>query len=101
MSCSNTKKASILLVRKLYTLMQYLGPLPDSVCLSMTLSYYDDGMTNVAHHLMSVLCWDLDVRVIYCSIDLIDCKLDTYSSFESWNFCLTQGPRFHIILASD
>ncbi|XP_062394832.1 HORMA domain-containing protein 1 [Sardina pilchardus] len=42
MSCSNTKKASILLVRKLYTLMQYLGPLPDSVCLSMTLSYYDD-----------------------------------------------------------
>ncbi|XP_076135746.1 HORMA domain-containing protein 1 [Alosa pseudoharengus] len=42
MSCSNTKKASILLVRKLYTLMQYLGPLPESVCLSMTLSYYDD-----------------------------------------------------------
>ncbi|XP_031432159.1 HORMA domain-containing protein 1 isoform X2 [Clupea harengus] len=42
MSCNNTKKASILLVRKLYTLMQYLGPLPDSVCLSMTLTYYDD-----------------------------------------------------------
>ncbi|XP_063055368.1 HORMA domain-containing protein 1 [Engraulis encrasicolus] len=43
MSCSNNiKKASILLVRKLYTLMQHLGPLPDSVCLSMSLKYYDD-----------------------------------------------------------
>lgn len=43
MSCCNTKKASILLVRKLYTLMQNLGPLPDSVCLNMKLAYYDDG----------------------------------------------------------
>lgn len=43
MSCGNTKKASILLVRKLYTLMQNLGPLPDSVCLNMKLAYYDDG----------------------------------------------------------
>ncbi|KAL2084365.1 hypothetical protein ACEWY4_019883 [Coilia grayii] len=42
MPCSNIRKASILLVRKLYTLMQHLGPLPDSVCLSMALSYYDD-----------------------------------------------------------
>uniref|UniRef100_A0A3Q3VR98 HORMA domain-containing protein n=1 Tax=Mola mola TaxID=94237 RepID=A0A3Q3VR98_MOLML len=42
MSCGNTKKASILLVRKLYTLMQNLGPLPDSVCLNMKLVYYDD-----------------------------------------------------------
>ncbi|XP_071398023.1 HORMA domain-containing protein 1 [Centroberyx affinis] len=42
MTCSNTKKASILLVRKLYTLMQNLGPLPDNVCLNMKLSYYDD-----------------------------------------------------------
>ncbi|XP_042279804.1 HORMA domain-containing protein 1 isoform X2 [Thunnus maccoyii] len=42
MSCGNTKKASILLVRKLYTLMQNLGPLPDSVCLNMKLAYYDD-----------------------------------------------------------
>uniref|UniRef100_A0A8C7PM34 HORMA domain containing 1 n=1 Tax=Oncorhynchus mykiss TaxID=8022 RepID=A0A8C7PM34_ONCMY len=38
----NTKKSSILLVRKLYTLMQNLGPLPDNVCLNMKLSYYDD-----------------------------------------------------------
>ncbi|CAK6967802.1 HORMA domain-containing protein 1 [Scomber scombrus] len=42
MSCGNTKKASILLVRKLYTLMQNLGPLPDSVCLNMKLAYYDN-----------------------------------------------------------
>lgn len=45
MPCGNTKKASILLVRKLYTLMQNLGPLPDSVCLNMKLAYYDDGNT--------------------------------------------------------
>ncbi|KAM6967654.1 HORMA domain-containing protein 1 [Aplochiton taeniatus] len=42
MASSNTKKASILLVRKLYTLMQNLGPLPDNVCLNMKLSYYDN-----------------------------------------------------------
>ncbi|XP_056300300.1 HORMA domain-containing protein 1 isoform X2 [Pseudoliparis swirei] len=42
MSCGNTKKASILLVRKLYTLMQNLGPLPDNVCLNMKLSYYEN-----------------------------------------------------------
>ncbi|XP_034731029.1 HORMA domain-containing protein 1 isoform X1 [Etheostoma cragini] len=42
MLCGNTKKASILLVRKLYTLMQNLGPLPDNVCLNMKLAYYDN-----------------------------------------------------------
>ncbi|XP_059195488.1 HORMA domain-containing protein 1 isoform X2 [Centropristis striata] len=42
MSCGNTKKASILLVRKLYTLMQNLGPLPDNVYLNMKLAYYDN-----------------------------------------------------------
>ncbi|CAL8339399.1 HORMA domain-containing protein 1 isoform X1 [Gadus morhua] len=42
MVCGNTKKASILLVRKLYTLMQILGPLPDNVCLNMKLGYYDE-----------------------------------------------------------
>ncbi|XP_035601882.1 HORMA domain-containing protein 1 isoform X2 [Oncorhynchus keta] len=42
LACSSTKKSSILLVRKLYTLMQNLGPLPDNVCLNMKLSYYDD-----------------------------------------------------------
>ncbi|XP_054638641.1 HORMA domain-containing protein 1 isoform X2 [Dunckerocampus dactyliophorus] len=42
MLCGSTKKASILLVRKLYTLMQNLGPLPETVCLNMKLAYYDD-----------------------------------------------------------
>uniref|UniRef100_H3CKZ2 HORMA domain containing 1 n=1 Tax=Tetraodon nigroviridis TaxID=99883 RepID=H3CKZ2_TETNG len=42
MSCGNTRKASILLVRKLYTLMQNLGPLPDSVSLNMKLAYYQE-----------------------------------------------------------
>ncbi|XP_058503557.1 HORMA domain-containing protein 1 isoform X1 [Solea solea] len=41
-SCGDTKKASILLVRKLYTLMQNLGPLPDNIFLNMKLTYYDD-----------------------------------------------------------
>uniref|UniRef100_A0A3B4G4R3 HORMA domain containing 1 n=1 Tax=Pundamilia nyererei TaxID=303518 RepID=A0A3B4G4R3_9CICH len=42
MSCGNTRKAIILLVRKLYTVMQYLGPLPENVYLNMKLAYYDD-----------------------------------------------------------
>ncbi|XP_060937440.1 HORMA domain-containing protein 1 [Limanda limanda] len=42
MKCGDTKKASVLLVRKLYTLMQNLGPLPDNICLNMKLSYYED-----------------------------------------------------------
>ena len=48
MPCANTMKASVLLVRKLYTLMQNLGPLPDNMmCLNMKLSYYDDGTTHI------------------------------------------------------
>ncbi|XP_059532867.1 HORMA domain-containing protein 2 isoform X2 [Myotis daubentonii] len=35
------KKASILLLRKLYTLMQNLGPLPNDVVLTMKLHYYN------------------------------------------------------------
>ena len=54
MSCGNTKKASILLVRKLYTLMQNLGPLPDSVCLNMKLAYYDDGNTAQQHNIRQI-----------------------------------------------
>ncbi|XP_019719278.1 HORMA domain-containing protein 1 isoform X2 [Hippocampus comes] len=38
----STKKASILLVRKLYILMQNLGPLPNKIFLNMTLTYYDE-----------------------------------------------------------
>ncbi|XP_028985669.1 HORMA domain-containing protein 1 [Betta splendens] len=41
-SFGNTKKASILLLRKLYSLMQNLGPLPDTVCLNMKLAFYED-----------------------------------------------------------
>uniref|UniRef100_W5MMH1 HORMA domain-containing protein n=1 Tax=Lepisosteus oculatus TaxID=7918 RepID=W5MMH1_LEPOC len=43
LSCSgNTKAASILLIRRLYVLMQHLGPLPSDVCLNMKLYYYDE-----------------------------------------------------------
>ncbi|KAM8921474.1 HORMA domain-containing protein 1 [Pelodytes ibericus] len=41
-ACSDVKKASILLIRKLYVLMQNLGPLPNDVCLTMKLFYYDE-----------------------------------------------------------
>ncbi|XP_072132385.1 HORMA domain-containing protein 1 [Mobula birostris] len=41
-SCLDTKKASILLIRKLCVLMQSLGPLPNNICLKMKLSYYDE-----------------------------------------------------------
>ncbi|XP_067832225.1 HORMA domain-containing protein 1 [Heptranchias perlo] len=41
-SGADTKKASILLIRKLYVLMQSLGPLPNDICLKMKLSYYDE-----------------------------------------------------------
>ncbi|XP_072346604.1 HORMA domain-containing protein 1 [Scyliorhinus torazame] len=41
-SCSDTRKASIQLIRKLYVLMQSLGPLPNDICLKMKLSYYDE-----------------------------------------------------------
>ncbi|CAF95152.1 unnamed protein product [Tetraodon nigroviridis] len=54
MSCGNTRKASILLVRKLYTLMQNLGPLPDSVSLNMKLAYYQEGKAP-PHHRVSVV----------------------------------------------
>ncbi|KAM9004342.1 HORMA domain-containing protein 1 isoform X1 [Sarcophilus harrisii] len=41
-SSSDTKKASILLIRKIYVLMQNMGPLPNDVCLTMKLFYYDE-----------------------------------------------------------
>ncbi|XP_077431449.1 HORMA domain-containing protein 1 isoform X2 [Vanacampus margaritifer] len=41
MAVGSTRKASILLVRKLYVLMQNLGPLPNKIFLNMTLSYYE------------------------------------------------------------
>lgn len=42
---ADTKKASILLIRKIYVLMQNLEPLPNDVCLTMKLLYYDEGTT--------------------------------------------------------
>ncbi|KAM8784471.1 HORMA domain-containing protein 1 [Rhynchonycteris naso] len=42
MSSADTKKASILLIRKIYVLMQNLEPLPNDVCLTMKLFYYDE-----------------------------------------------------------
>ncbi|XP_049980654.1 HORMA domain-containing protein 1 isoform X2 [Alexandromys fortis] len=39
---AETKKASILLIRKIYVLMQNLEPLPNDVCLTMKLFYYDE-----------------------------------------------------------
>ncbi|XP_041098979.1 HORMA domain-containing protein 1 isoform X2 [Polyodon spathula] len=41
-SCWDTRKASVLLVRKLYVLMQNLGPLPSDIFLNMKLFYYDE-----------------------------------------------------------
>ncbi|NWU71065.1 HORM1 protein, partial [Pterocles burchelli] len=41
-TCADTKKASILLIRKIYVLMQNLSPLPNDVCLTMKLFYYDE-----------------------------------------------------------
>ncbi|NXD44930.1 HORM1 protein, partial [Copsychus sechellarum] len=40
--CADTKKASILLIRKIFILMQNLSPLPNDVCLTMKLLYYDE-----------------------------------------------------------
>uniref|UniRef100_A0A8B9VI09 HORMA domain-containing protein 1 n=1 Tax=Anas zonorhyncha TaxID=75864 RepID=A0A8B9VI09_9AVES len=56
-ACADTKKASILLIRKIYVLMQNLGPLPNDVCLTMKLFYYDEGSVFLIHlfHLSAVL----------------------------------------------
>lgn len=39
----DTKRASVLLIRKLFLLMQNLDVLPNDVYLTMKLYYYDDG----------------------------------------------------------
>lgn len=39
----DTKKASVLLIRKLFLLMQNLDVLPNDVYLTMKLYYYDDS----------------------------------------------------------
>ncbi|NWU84405.1 HORM1 protein, partial [Onychorhynchus coronatus] len=40
--CADTKRASVLLIRKIFVLMQNLSPLPSDVCLTMKLLYYDE-----------------------------------------------------------
>ncbi|XP_054035101.1 HORMA domain-containing protein 1 [Dryobates pubescens] len=40
--CADTRKASVLLIRKIFVLMQNLSPLPRDVCLTMKLFYYDE-----------------------------------------------------------
>uniref|UniRef100_F6YMA0 HORMA domain-containing 1 n=1 Tax=Xenopus tropicalis TaxID=8364 RepID=F6YMA0_XENTR len=40
--CSDVKRTSVMLIRKLYVLMQNLGPLPNDVYLTMKLFYYDE-----------------------------------------------------------
>lgn len=39
----DTKRASVLLIRKLFLLMQNLDVLPNNVYLTMKLYYYDNG----------------------------------------------------------
>lgn len=58
MSSADTKKASILLIRKIYVLMQNLGPLPNDVCLTMKLFYYDEGI------LYSTFCFSWYLHVL-------------------------------------
>ncbi|XP_074895683.1 HORMA domain-containing protein 1 [Buteo buteo] len=41
-TCGDTRKASVLLIRKIYILMQNLSPLPNDVFLTMKLFYYDE-----------------------------------------------------------
>lgn len=64
LSCGNTKKASILLVRKLYTLMQNLGPLPDSVSLNMKLAYYEEGEGPARCFIRVCSLWDAVVSTV-------------------------------------
>lgn len=47
----DTKKASVLLIRKLFLLLQNLDALPNNVYLTMKLYYYDDSKT---HYLWGV-----------------------------------------------
>ncbi|XP_074869311.1 HORMA domain-containing protein 2 [Carettochelys insculpta] len=42
MRSEEIKKSSVLLIRKLYLLMQNLGPLPNDITLTMKLFYYND-----------------------------------------------------------
>lgn len=56
----DTKRASVLLIRKLFLLMQNLDVLPSNVYLTMKLYYYDDSkcLTRTGtHHFELSGCW--------------------------------------------
>lgn len=50
----DTKKASVLLIRKLFLLMQNLDALPNNVYLTMKLYYYDDSKTRYLWHFIEL-----------------------------------------------
>lgn len=85
MSSADTKKASILLIRKIYVLMQNLEPLPNDVCLTMKLFYYDEGtICNT-----SCFSWYLHVLLLSKLLVFIPnvCKgLNCYIFFEITKF---------------
>lgn len=67
----HTKRASVLLIRKLFLLMQNLGSLPSSVYLTMKLYYFDDckkrcstnvivlNGTKILYNVLLLLQWPL------------------------------------------
>lgn len=75
-TCADTRKASVLLIRKIYILMQNLSPLPNDVFLTMKLFYYDEGSISILSRFLNCVqtlktiqqnvlmgslygCWDL------------------------------------------
>lgn len=56
MTLEDTKRATVLLIRKLFLLMQNLDALPNNVYLTMKLYYYDDGECVRAE--LSCTVWD-------------------------------------------
>lgn len=58
--CSeDMKQACSLLIRKLYLLMQNLGPLPNDITLTMKLLYYNDGRWMATRGAsLSIIFWD-------------------------------------------
>lgn len=56
MTLEDTKRATVLLIRKLFLLMQNLDTLPNNVYLTMKLYYYDDSECVRAE--LSCTVWD-------------------------------------------
>lgn len=64
----DTKAASVLLIRKLFLLMQNLEALPNPVYLSMKLYYNDDGKTNIQVNTFALPCFHNMLRFIVLSL---------------------------------